>query len=83
MQVYDIIKSFNSEKEIHEFNSMAILNDKGQRLFDIELNKDGTLSVTTNGTVMVDGVILDSTMLVEPKYNNYVVIHRAKYGTPK
>lgn len=78
MKVYNVIDSFQDEPKVKDLGSgpIAILNDDGNRLFDIYLNEDGSLNVTTNDTLLLNGKILDSSISVEPKYSNSITIKR-------
>ena len=81
MKIFDIIDSFDKEPEISTFknNSVAIMDDDGNRLFDITLNNDGSLEVISNGTLMLNGKILDSALIVKPRFQNSVIIERPEY----
>ena len=84
MKTFDIIDSFGKDaSEVKYFhaksNSIAIMDDDENRLFDLTLNPDGSINIIANGTLMLNGEILDSSINVQPKFQNNVEIFRPKY----
>ena len=85
MKMFDIIKSFGRSKgeevDVVDFenDSVAILSDCGTRLYDIRLLDDGGLEITVNDTVKYGNEILDTEIIVKPKFRNNVIIKRDLY----
>lgn len=59
--------------------SIDIIADDGRALFDITLNKDGTISIFAVGSVKHQKVILDDCLFIKPVSSNMIIVSRRVY----
>lgn len=70
----------NGKKRFLEVDEVEVIGDDEKRpLFNLKLEKDGSLEVHTYTASKFDGVIKDEAMIVEPKSKNTLNIHRKDY----
>lgn len=80
MKVYDRIEAFDKDEvEVGyniKSNNMTVMNDDNKKLFNIVLNPDGSLQITVEDTILLNGVIYDSSIIVQPTFNNQIIVSR-------
>lgn len=77
----------NEPDSVTEIKSgiLKIKTEDDRTLYEIALNDDGSISISTNDTLKFNGDILDTQLIVKTKYSNQLIVSRDLYKqfTPK
>lgn len=81
MKIRDGHATLNGDKTVHDMPSdtVDIIADDGRTLFDVTLNKDGTIRVSAGSTCKHLGVILNDSLRINPMATNCIILSRPEY----
>jgi hypothetical protein len=69
------------EQAIHEFpeDAIAIMNDKGDVLYEIRIQNGSMITVRSGGSNVIDGKEYSDSLIIKPVAENVIRVERKEY----